>query len=172
MLLQAFMHSLRPLTQSDLPALLTFERHNRAYFEQWVPPRPAWFFNDPSQFAHHMATLFEAQKAGTFLMFITSDRHNKILGRLNITNEETPSLGYRVAQAHAGKGIASHMVQHACVIAKASIKAARLTAQAAANNPASQHVLKNNGFVLMENDTQPTTLNGQTIWLERFHKRL
>ena len=170
-MLQTPMHTFRPLTQADLPALLDFERHNRAYFEQWVPPRPVWFFSDQSAYESHMNGLLKEQKAGAFLMYICTD-HHAILGRLNITNDETPSLGYRVAQAHSGKGLASQMVQQASAIAKNTLQVSSLTAQAAQNNPASQCVLTKNGYTLMQADPEPTTLNGQPIWLERFHKRL
>ena len=166
------MHSLRPLTQADLPALLDFERHNRAYFEQWVPPRPECFFNDAARYTFHMETLLEEQKSGSFLMYVMEDNAGQILGCVNLTISPTPSLGYRIAKAHAAKGLASTAVHQICTIARKTLALPQITAQAARCNPASQRVLTKNGFLKTKTTAQETKLNGQPIWLELFHKPL
>ncbi len=171
MVLQAPMHSLRPLTQADLPALLDFERQNRAYFEQWVPPRPKWFFKDPTRYYAHMETLLEEQQNGTFLMHVLTDQSNHIMGRVNLTVASQPSLGYRIAQAHSGKGLATIAVQQICEIAQNALKLSSLSAQAAQNNMASQQVLLRNGFTRHQSPAQRVELNGKPIWLERFDTR-
>ncbi len=166
------MHSLRPLTKADLPALLDFERHNRAYFEQWVPPRPDWFFNDSARYTFHMETLLEEQKSGAFLMYVLEDGDGQILGRVNLTISPTPSLGYRISKAHADKGLASSAVQQICAIARQPHALSELNAQAARCNHASQRVLTKNGFIKTQAPAQEVTLNGQPTWLEHFHKPL
>ncbi len=166
------MHTLRPLAQSDLAALLNFERNNRAYFEHWVPPRPEWFFKDPTRYNAHMATLLTEQQNGRFRMYVLTDRSRQILGRVNLTISSLPSLGYRIAQAHTGKGLATIAVQQICKIAINTLKLSEISAQAAQSNMASQQVLINNGFVRHQSPAQEAKLNGQPIWLERFHKHL
>jgi ribosomal-protein-alanine N-acetyltransferase len=166
------MHSLRPLTRADLPALLEFERQNRAYFEQWVPPRPEWFFKEPARYNAHMVTLLKEQQSGGFRMYVLTDRRNQILGRVNLTISSRPSLGYRIDQTHTSKGLATLAVQQICTLAKSTLRLADISAQAAQNNMASQQVLLNNGFERSLSATQKVELNGQPIWLERFHKRL
>ncbi len=171
-MLQAPMHRFRPLTQADLPALLDFERENRAHFEQWVPPRPDWFFADPARYTAHMKTLLNEHRSGSFLMYVMEDTSGQILGRVNLTTSPTPSLGYRIAKAHAGKGLASAAVHQICTIARQTHAMSELTAQAARSNPASQRVLTKNGFTKTQAPAHEATLNGQPIWLEHFHKRL
>ncbi|HIP24743.1 MAG TPA: N-acetyltransferase [Rhodobacteraceae bacterium] len=165
--------TLRPLTQADLPALLNFERTNRSYFEQWVPPRPGWFFSEKIRYASHMATLLSEQKNGTFLMYVLVDSTDQILGRANLSvSDSAADLGYRIAQPHAGKGMATTAIQHICTLAKTRHSLSKITAQAASSNPASQRVLINNGFHQSHAPPQSTPLNGQTIWLESYQKRL
>jgi len=171
-MLQTPMHSLRPLTQADLPALLDFERHNRAFFEQWVPPRPKWFFTDAARYTFHMETLLDEQKNGSFLMYVLEDNTGQILGRVNLATSPTPRLGYRIAKAHAGKGLASAAVREICAIARQTHALSELTAQAARCNPGSQRVLTKNGFIKTNAPAHETTLNGQLVWLECFLKPL
>jgi len=166
------MHTLRPLTQADLPALLTFERQNRAYFEQWVPPRPSWFFTDLARYTTHMESLLAEQQNGSFLMYILEDGTGQLLGRVNLTTTPTPSLGYRIAKAHAGKGLAAAAVHQFCTIARNTHALTEITAQAARCNLASQRVLTKNGFIKTQAPAQEGKLNEQPIWLERFHKHL
>ncbi len=111
-------------------------------------PSARLVFSDQSRYASHMAALLSEQKNGTFLMYLLVDNTNQILGRANLSITTTKAdLGYRVAQSHAGKGIATAAVQQVCALAKTRHSIAKITAQAA-------------------------QLNGETIWLESYHKRL
>ncbi len=166
------MHILRLLTQADLPALLAFERHNRSYFEQWVPPRPSWFFDDSARSVSHMKSLLKEQHSGVFLMYILIDQSRQILGRVNLTISSQPSLGYRIAKAHAGQGLASLAVKRICVTARDTLGLPDISAQAAQDNLASQKVLTNNGFARSKSAAQEVQLNDKPIFLDRFHKTL
>jgi ribosomal-protein-alanine N-acetyltransferase len=119
-----------------------------------------------------MAALLEEQQSGTFLMYVLTDQSSHILGRVNLTASGQPFLGYRIAQPHAGKGLATMAVQQICVIAKTTLMLSALSAQAAQNNLASQRVLLSNDFARSENALQKTQLNGNPLWLEHFHKPL
>ncbi|NOR64355.1 MAG: GNAT family N-acetyltransferase [Rhodobacteraceae bacterium] len=166
--------ALRPLTHADLNALLAFERKNRAYFEQWVPPRPAWFFTDNTRYISHMESLLQEQAEGAFQMYVLTSNAGQIIGRINLTISKSgiASLGYRIAQAQSGKGLATAAIKQICKLAPKAHGISSLSAQAARCNLASQQVLLNSGFAKTHAPAQQVSLNGQQIWLEPFHKPL
>ena len=163
---------LRPLTQADLPALLNFERRNRTYFEKWVAPRPNWFFEGTNRFTSHMEALLNEQQNGSFMMYVLIEKSEQIVGRINLSVLPTPSLGYRIAESHTGNGLAKTAIRNMCAIARNVHGLNEITAQAARNNPASQQALRRNGFMPKQGEALSAELNGETIWLDRFQKRL
>ncbi|MBL1436581.1 MAG: GNAT family N-acetyltransferase [Rhodobacteraceae bacterium] len=68
--------------------------------------------------------------------------------------------------------MAKAAVRDFCAIAKNIHGVSEVTAQVARNNPASQHVLRRNGFSLMQGKVQSVELNGEPLWLDSFQKHL
>ena len=137
-------------------ALLAFERENREYFAAVIPDRGDAFF---AEFAVRHAILLDQQAAGTdyFHVLVTDD--GRIVGRVNLVRVEDGSaeLGYRIAQASAGQGLATASVAEIRDLAAKTYGLTRLRAKVTLDNPASRKVLEHNGFVA----TGEMVLNGK-----------
>ena len=112
------MPELQLLRADHGPAVLAFERANRAYFAAFISDRGDEYFD---RFAEqHDASLAE-QKAGTCAFYVLVGDDGAVLGRFNLYNIEdgTAELGYRVAQHVAGRGVAPATVREMCAPAAA-----------------------------------------------------
>lgn len=138
----------RLLQIEDTDALLDFETTNRAWFEQWVAPRPDGYFNRENLLKINEDLIAEAI-AGTAYMHLILNPEGRIIGRINLTDIDrktaTANLGYRVAQDMTGNGVA---VQALRIIENLAQDYGFETLQATclATNPASAAVLDNRGF--------------------------
>ncbi|MFD6696450.1 GNAT family N-acetyltransferase [Micromonospora aurantiaca (nom. illeg.)] len=141
------MPELERLAAHHAPAVLRFERENRAYFARYVPDRGDDFFTG---YAARHAALLDEQERGTCHFHVLVGDHGAVLGRFNLVDVAGGSaeLGYRVAERAAGRGLASEGVRRVCELARAEYGLRRLVAAAALANPASLAVLKRAGFVL------------------------
>ncbi|MFJ9454890.1 GNAT family N-acetyltransferase [Kitasatospora sp. NPDC101447] len=139
------MLSLEPLHPDHAEALLAFERTNRAYFARSVPDRGDDYFAD---FPSRHAALLAEQGAGTCRFHVIRDADGALVGRVNLVDiaDGTAELGYRVAEAAAGRGIASAAVAEVCRLAAGPYGLRSLTAGTSVDNAASQAVLVRNGF--------------------------
>jgi [ribosomal protein S5]-alanine N-acetyltransferase len=157
---------LQLLQAGHAPAVLAFERANRAYFAAFISDRGDAFFD---QFAEqHRARLVE-QEAGLGAYYVLVAEDGSVLGRFNLTFAEdgTAELGYRVAQHVAGRGVATATVRELCRLAPARHGLRRLRAATSHENAASQKVLANAGFVPV-GPADPAHLGGkQGTWYER-----
>ncbi|WP_404406311.1 GNAT family N-acetyltransferase [Jeotgalibacillus malaysiensis] len=156
--------SIEPLQASDTLSLLQFEKENRAYFSSMVPDRGDHYFR-PEIFAQHHQALLDEQAAGDGLFFLIKGEGNNIVGRINVTDltyeEHSGSVGYRIAQAYAGKEVASKALELLIHdMRKRGLK--KLTAQTTDQHIASQKVLLKNGFVIDMTTSEDVQLNGQT----------
>jgi len=138
------------------PALLAFERENRAYFAASVPDRGEEFF---TEFDARHAQLLARQAAGTDYFHVLVAEDGEVVGRVNLFEvaEESAELGYRIAQKAAGQGLATAAVSEMCERAAAHYGLTRLRAKVKTDNPASRKVLEHNGFVAVGE----LTLNGK-----------
>ena len=138
------------------PALLAFERENRAYFAAVVPDRGDEFF---AEFDTQYTQLLACQAAGTdyFHLLVTED--GEVLGRVNLFKvaDGSAELGYRIAQKAAGQGLATAAVRKMRELAASEYGLTRLRARVTLDNPASRKVLEHNGFVAVGE----LTLNGK-----------
>ncbi|ADL43693.1 GNAT family N-acetyltransferase [Micromonospora aurantiaca (nom. illeg.)] len=141
------MPELERLAAHHAPAVLRFERENRAYFARYVPDRGDDFFTG---YAARHAALLDEQERGTCHFHVLVGDHGAVLGRFNLVDVAGGSaeLGYRVAERAAGRGLAGEGVRHVCELARTEYGLRRLVASAALANPASLAVLKRAGFVL------------------------
>lgn len=144
--LQLPMPDLQLLRLDHAPALLAFERENRAYFAASVPDRGDEFF---AEFDTRYAQLLEWQAAGTDYLHLLVAEGGEVVGRVNLTEvaDGSAELGYRIAQKAAGQGLATAAVRKVRELAATEYGLTRLRARVTLNNPASRKVLEHNGFV-------------------------
>ncbi|GAA3072928.1 MULTISPECIES: GNAT family protein [Actinomycetes] len=158
--------SIELLAAAHRDRLLSFEERNREYFARSIPDRGDEFF---TQFDHRLQVLLEAQDAGTdlFHVILGPEGGQPIIGRINLTDVDAggASLGYRVAEAAAGRGVATWAVGRICEVAAGSYGLRTLTAEVSHENLASRRVLERNGFHVQG----PATWDGGTgVRMRRF----
>lgn len=160
------MPELQQLNAGHAPAVLAFERANRAYFAASISDRGDKFFE---QFAErHRARLAE-QDAGEAAYYVLVADDGSILGRFNLifTGAGTAELGYRVAEHAAGRGVATATVRELCQLAAARHRLRTLRAGTSHDNVASQKVLAKAGFV-PAGPADPADLGGKPgTWFQR-----
>jgi [ribosomal protein S5]-alanine N-acetyltransferase len=154
--LQLPMPDLQLLRLDHAPALLVFERENRAYFAASVPDRGDEFF---AEFDTRYAQLLAWQAAGTDYFHLLVAEGGEVVGRVNLTEvaDGSAELGYRIAQKAAGQGLATAAVCKVRELAATEYGLSRLRARVTQDNPASRKVLEHNGFVAVGE----LTLNGK-----------
>ncbi|MER7518964.1 GNAT family N-acetyltransferase [Streptomyces sp. NPDC126499] len=135
------------LRSDHAPALLAFERENRAFFAASVPDRGDAYF---SEFDALLKELLAAQEAGEIHFHVLVGRDGEIFGRFNLVDvdeeEGTADLGYRLAEKATGRGLATRGVREVCRRAAEEYGLRRLTARAALDNEPSRAVLARVGF--------------------------
>jgi [ribosomal protein S5]-alanine N-acetyltransferase len=157
---------LQRLHAGHAPAVLAFERANRAYFAAFVSDRGDEFFD---QFAERHSALLAEQQAGTGAFYVLVAEDGSVLGRFNLVFAEdgTAELGYRVAQHVADRGVATATVRELCRLAAARHGLRTLRAATSRENAASQKVLAKAGFVPV-GPAGPADLGGkQGTWYRR-----
>jgi len=137
---------LQRLRAGHAPAVLAFERANRAYYATLISDRGDAFFDHFSEQYH---ALLAQQEAGTCALYVLVGEDGTVLGRFNLYDlkDGTAELGYRVAQHVAGRGVATAAVQELCRLAAARYGLRTLWAATTYDNVASQKVLAKTGFV-------------------------
>ncbi|EIK93344.1 acetyltransferase, including N-acetylases of ribosomal protein [Pseudomonas sp. M47T1] len=140
---------IRELTRSDLEALLSFETLNRAWFEANIDARDASFYCEQGV-SDHIEDLISRYAAGGWHPFVIVDGEGSIVGRANLKDIDQhlgcAEVGYRVAYAYAGQGIATQAVTHLIQAARQRWKLERLAAYVFPENIGSQKVLARCGF--------------------------
>jgi len=148
---------LQRLRLDHAAALLAFELENRAYFAATVSDRGDQYFRE---FDARLSSLLEDQTAGLLHQHVLVEDDGSIVGRINLYDVAGASatLGYRIAQRAAGRGLATAAVKQLCEIAAREYGLTQLTAATSLTNAASQAVLARSGFVLL---SETTTVNGR-----------
>jgi ribosomal-protein-alanine N-acetyltransferase len=157
---------LQQLLASHAPAVLAFERANRAYFAGFISDRGDAYFG---QFAERHQALLAEQEAGEGAYYVLVDADGSVLGRFNLffTGDGTANLGYRVAEHAAGRGVATANAMELCRLAATRHGLRRLRAATSHENAASARVLAKAGFVPV-GGAGPADLGGQSgTWYER-----
>ncbi|MFH8683363.1 GNAT family N-acetyltransferase [Streptomyces lydicus] len=160
------MPELKRLHADHAPAVLAFERANRAYFAASVPDRGDEFF---ARFADRYHALLAEQEAGICAFYLLVAADGSVLGRFNLVDIEDRAahLGYRVAQHATGRGVATANVRELCRLAAARHGLRTLRAAAARRNAASRKVLTKAGFVPV-GPAEPADLSGEPgTWYQR-----
>lgn len=155
---------IRTLQVADAEALLAFEVDNREWFEQHIDARGPAFYSIQGV-SEHIADYLSGFAAGTWHPFVIEVAGGTIIGRANLkdidSSERTAQVGYRIAQAACGKGLATLAVKHLIEQARSHWRLERLLANVYVENAGSVKVLQRCGF-LMER-TQPEAI-GQHHW--------
>lgn len=140
------------LTPEDAVPLLAFECENRAFFESMVPGRGDAYYRSEVFQERHESLLGEQQRGGS-RFYLIKGQDGTIVGRINLIGIEHQGrlweLGYRVGEAHNGKGVAAKAVS--LLLAELpAIGIERVEAKTTEENMASQRVLEKNGFQKIE----------------------
>ncbi|SDK16519.1 GNAT family N-acetyltransferase [Streptomyces indicus] len=136
---------LQRLSLAHAPALLAFEQENRAHFAASVPDRGDAFF---AEFDALLRDRLAEQDAGVCHFHVLVDTEGAVLGRVNLVDaaDGEAELGYRIAKAASGRGLATAAVRQVCALAAEEYGLTALRAVTTEDNPASQTVLTRSGF--------------------------
>ncbi|MEW2526155.1 GNAT family N-acetyltransferase [Streptomyces sp. NPDC047071] len=140
------MPELQRLRADHAPALLAFERENRAYFAASVPDRGDAYF---AAFDERHRALLAEQETGACHFHVVVDGDGEVLGRVNLVDvaDGSAELGYRIAKKATSRGLATSAVRQVCVLAATEYGLTSLRAGTTTDNPGSQAVLARTGFV-------------------------
>ncbi|KUN01480.1 GCN5 family acetyltransferase [Streptomyces yokosukanensis] len=153
------MPELQRLSAAHATAVLAFERVNRAYFAASVSDRGDAYFD---HFTDRYDALLAEQDAGTCAFYVLVAEDGSVLGRFNLVDIEDggAQLGYRVAQAVTGRGVATATVRELCRLAVHRHGLRTVRAAAAHENAGSRKVLTRAGFV-PDGPADPADLGGR-----------
>ncbi|MFI6087077.1 GNAT family N-acetyltransferase [Streptomyces sp. NPDC051218] len=142
------MPELQRLRADHAPALLAFERENRAYFAKYVPDRGDAYF---TEFDARLAALLAEQATGACHFHVLVDGEGAVVGRVNLVDvaDGEAELGYRIAERAAGRGLATSAVRQVCEVAGAQYGLTALRAATDHDNEGSRAVLVRAGFVVV-----------------------
>ncbi|QIQ04412.1 GNAT family N-acetyltransferase [Streptomyces liangshanensis] len=139
------MPELQLLRPDHAPAVLAFERENRAYFAASVTDRGDAYFAHFD--ARHRALLAE-QADGLCFFHVLVEDGGEVVGRVNLVDvaDGCAELGFRIAEKAAGRGLATVAVRRIFTLAAAEYGLTALRAGADRDNLASRAVLTRTGF--------------------------
>lgn len=148
------MITIRPIRRSsvdtDAEAIAALRRDSREYLAPWEPDKGEASFTAEGVRAIIESSL-ERAEAGTALSHVIAD-DGRIVGGLVFNSIvrgpyfRSCSIGYWVARAEAGRGVATEAVRLAKQVAFEELGLQRVQAEALPDNQASQKVLLRNGF--------------------------
>ncbi|MEU9385747.1 GNAT family N-acetyltransferase [Streptomyces sp. NPDC048279] len=149
------MPELQLLRPDHAPAVLAFEKENRAYFAATIPDRGDEYF---ARFEERHRALLAEQDAGVCYFHVVVGDAGEVLGRVNLVDvaDGGADLGYRIAERAAGRGLATSAVREICALAATGYGLTFLRAAARLDNQASRAVLARAGFTV----TGETRLSG------------
>jgi ribosomal-protein-alanine N-acetyltransferase len=139
------MPELQLLRPEHAPALLAFERENRAYFAATVPDRGDDYF---ARFDELLRARLAEQEAGVCYFHVLVGAGGEVLGRVNLVDvaDGGAELGYRIAERATGRGLATRAVRELCGLAANRYGLTVLRARTTLDNAASRAVLARTGF--------------------------
>lgn len=142
---------LRQLTAADLEPVLSLMEANHDFLAPTSPLPPGEPF-DPGRTLTSLRNRISDSAAATALAMVIIDGEGTLVGTLNVNSIirgafQSASLGYWVAEARNGQGLASAAVELAKEVATGELSLHRLQAETLIDNRGSQRVLEKNGFV-------------------------
>jgi ribosomal-protein-alanine N-acetyltransferase len=157
---------LQPLRADHAAAVLEFELANRAYFAASISDRGDAYF---AGFSERHGALLAEQDAGIGAFYVLIADDGSVLGRFNLvfTEDGAATLGYRVAEHVAGRGVATATVGDLCVLAASRHRLRTVRAATNLDNVASRKVLEKAGFVAV-GPADPADIGGKPgTWYRR-----
>ncbi|OUL56658.1 GNAT family N-acetyltransferase [Pseudoalteromonas ulvae] len=151
------------LAKHHASQLLDFELDNKQWFETLIEPRAKSFYSIKGVTEHIDLLNVQMDNGTGYSGVLLQD--NIIVARANIkdiSNNEA-FVGYRVAKAFTGKGVASFCLSQLINIAQSKFNITELKALVLENNPASMHVLRKFGFEATSRNVNTKTLNGKQL---------
>ncbi|XVQ09257.1 GNAT family N-acetyltransferase [Spirillospora sp. CA-255316] len=140
---------LRVVRPDDAGALAALYVANREYLRPWEPERDDAYFTVEGQRAN-LDDLLDAYGTGEMWPGVVLV-DGQVAGRITLNNIlrgplQSCFVGYWVAGAHAGRGVATEAVRQALRVAFRELGLHRVEAFTRVDNHASQRVLERNGF--------------------------
>lgn len=142
------MPELQRLRADHGPALLAFERENRAWFALTISDRGDAFFD---HFDDMLRARLAEQAEGICFFHVLVGEEGEILGRINLVDahEGAAELGYRIARSASRRGLATAGVRELCGRAAREYGLRTLRAVTTVDNTGSRTVLDRAGFTLV-----------------------
>ncbi len=139
----------RLVASGDAPELAALLAGNREFLAPYEPFRPEEYYTPEGQ-RTYLEDVLRQCSAGTTLAHVIVD-DDQIVGRITLSGITrgpflSASLGYWVAKAANGRGVASAAVARIVRLAFDELGLHRLEAGTLVHNAASQRVLVRNGF--------------------------
>lgn len=135
----------------DAPALAALLRDNREFLAPWEPIRGAEYFTAEGQRAVLQDALVRHRDGSALPRVIVTDS-DRVVGRITLNGIvrgafQSCSVGYWVAAADNGRGLATAALREVISVAFIELGLHRIQAETLPHNFASQRVLARNGFV-------------------------
>ena len=138
------------MTLRDADALLAMRVANQRFFEPWEPDSSKELYTRHGQ----LRDLEQRQKdweADRRYSFLIEGADGEVIGGVVLSNVirgalQSASVGYYVAEAHNGRGVATEAVKQAVRFAFTGAKLHRVEAGVVPQNPRSMRVLEKAGF--------------------------
>lgn len=143
------MARIRLIAVEDALPLAELLQINREFLAPWDPIRPEEHFTPDGQLRAVEDALARYDEQTTVPYVIVEN--DQIVGRVTLSNVvrgafQSCNLGYWVAQAHTGRGLATAAVRDIMVVAFLEFGLHRIEAGTLPHNVPSQRVLERNGF--------------------------
>ncbi|XRQ12471.1 GNAT family N-acetyltransferase [Actinomadura welshii] len=154
----------RVVQMADAERLAELYAENREYLRPWEPERDDSYFTVDGQRAN-LRDLIEAYATEEMWPgVILAD--GEVAGRITLNNVlrgplQSCFVGYWVARAHAGRGVASEALRQALDVAFGGLRLHRVEAFTRVDNLASQRVLERNGFTVVGTARRHIHLDGR-----------
>jgi [ribosomal protein S5]-alanine N-acetyltransferase len=143
----------RLVTVDDASTLAELQRADWDFFAPWEPVRPEGYLTEEGQRAVIENALREHQQGLTLpCLIVVGSSGSSVVGRITLTGITrgpflSARLGYWVAPAYNGRGVATAAVREMARVAFEELGLHRLEAGTLLHNAASQRVLERNGFI-------------------------
>jgi ribosomal-protein-alanine N-acetyltransferase len=145
------MPACRLITPDDAPILAELVRANRHFLAPWEPVRAEEQFTEAGQRVSIQAGLADRTQ-GRSLPCVIVEPDGTVVGRVNLNTivrgaAQSASLGYWLAEAACGRGLATAAVRDITRLAFAELGLHRIQADTLVHNVPSQRVLARAGFI-------------------------
>ncbi|UZN02759.1 GNAT family N-acetyltransferase [Cellulomonas sp. S1-8] len=139
----------RPITLDDVPALVDVLVANRAFLAPWQSVRDDAYFTPAGQ-RDVVRDAIDLAGRGLGRVHVVLDE-GRVVGRATLSGVvrgalQSCALGYWVAEANNGRGLATAAVAEMLDVAFGELRLHRVQAETLVHNTASQRVLERNGF--------------------------